>query len=529
MRSLHKLGLLGSLLLVACSGAAPDAALGEPEGAAPAAPSGAAGEEGADDGDLDALILGAGKIDTTKKADPEPVEIRKEQDAEITENNASFSCTQTRYSLTKVPEKFVALNPNADVLWPGSLVQGKSMAGGILDPIPVRRAPGTITLTLASGGGGPFFKKMEEPSLSAAIQAQNEILASYTGATPAKFSYSYSSIHSSEQLAVAVDANVEGTNWSAAAALSVNTNDAKSRYLIQFTQEYFTMAFDPPKGPSGVLAKDVTREDLEPYVGAGNPPVYVSSVTYGRIFYMLFESSVSQLELEAAVKGSYNGAAVGASLSASAAYKKVINESSVKAYGLGGNAQDAIGAVTGNDQFEKIANFLTNGANFDKSNPGVPISYTIRYLGDSSQVKLALTTEYTAKNCVPNVMGCDGVKGSGKTLDACGVCGGDGSSCTKSCGAAAIRHRRSNGAFVTFNLAAADHGTITSFPNGYHTEYHFPTCRGIGWQSINLRCNNGSWSYDGTQSFWDNALCHGNNNDAWSSNGNSIVTGYSEK
>ena len=73
----------------------------------------------------------------------------------------------------------------------------------------------------------------------------------------------------------------------------------------------------------------------------------------------------------------------------------------MKAYGLGGNAELAINAVTGNDQFEKIRTFLVSGANFDKDNPGVPISYTIRHLTDASQVKLALTTEYTAKDCVP--------------------------------------------------------------------------------------------------------------------------------
>ena len=40
----------------------------------------------------------------------------------------------------------------------------------------------------------------------------------------------------------------------------------------------------------------------EPYVGPANPPVYIGSVTYGRIFYLLFESSASQTDLEAAVK-----------------------------------------------------------------------------------------------------------------------------------------------------------------------------------------------------------------------------------
>jgi thiol-activated cytolysin len=181
------LSMLG--LLVACSGADESALDGEQGGSAPGQSGEGAAAQGDREGEINALVAGAGHLSTDKKADPEPVKTGDAQTLEVPgENGTTMLCTQTPYSLTKVPEKFVALNPNADVLWPGSLVQGKSMAGGILDPIPVKRAPGTITLTLSSGGGGPFFKKMEEPSLSAATQAQNEILESYTGATPAKFS-----------------------------------------------------------------------------------------------------------------------------------------------------------------------------------------------------------------------------------------------------------------------------------------------------------------------------------------------------
>lgn len=481
------------------------------------------GETGDRAREINDLIAGAGLLMSDKSADIEPKKVADKPALEIPgADNTVFSCTQTEYSLTKVPEKFVALNPNADVLWPGSLVQGKSMAGGILDPVPVKRAPGTIVLTLASGGGGPFYKQLENPSLGEAIQAQNEILDSYTGATPAKFAYSYTSIHSSEQLKVAVEANVSGTNWSASAALAVNTSDAKSRFLIQFTQEFFTMAFEPPQGAAGVFDPSVTKKDLEPYAAAGNPPVYVASVTYGRMFYILFESSASQTELDAAVSGAYSGLAVNASVNASAAWKKVINESTVKAHGLGGNAELAIGAVAGADQFDKISTFLTKGANFDKSNPGVPISYTIRHLTDSSQVKLALTTEYTAKNCTPVAFGCDGVRDSGKVNDVCGVCGGDGSSCR---GCAADAFRTDRGSAVTFNVAAADHGTRVHFPNGSYYHYDFPRCYRIQWSSITLVCNAGSWSFDGTQSFRDDALCHGDSNTSWSDGRNFIVTG----
>ncbi len=536
MRTFIKLGSLSLVALVVACSSAPDAqtAITAPAGDVPAAQNGAAGGEtagavqGADEAaKINALVASAGRLVTDKKADAAPVEKGTPTTLQVPgAGGTTYQCKYTDYSLTKVPEKFVALNPNADVLWPGSLVQGKSMAGGILDPVPVKRAPGTITLTLASGGGGPFFKKMDEPSLSSATQAQNEILANYTGKTPAKFSYSFQSIYSSEQLAVAVDANVEGTNWSAAAALSVDKKDEKSRYLIQFSQEYFTMAFDAPQGAAGVFAKGVTAEDLAPYAAAGNPPVYVSGVTYGRIFYILFESASSSLDLEAAVKGSYSGPSISGSVAASASWKTTINESTVKAFGLGGNAELAINAVTGNDQFEKIRTFLVSGANFDKENPGVPISYTIRNLTDSSQVKLALTTEYTAKDCVPQATGCDGVLGSKKVLDTCGVCGGNGTTCD-ACAAATIQHRH-NGAYVNFNLGSGVHKDEVVFPDGTYYGYSFPgPCQRVTWNNIRVQCLDGTWTIEPNGSLDGDNNCFVDKNASWSSDDNSITTGGS--
>jgi thiol-activated cytolysin len=528
MRTHIKLGSLSLIaLVVACGSATPDAENAGAPGDVPVAQEGATnGSDGDEAGKINALVAAAGHLSTDKKADAAPVALTQPKTLQVPgEGGTTYQCKYTDYSLTKVPEKFVALNPNADVLWPGSLVQGKSMAGGILDPVPVKRAPGTITLTLASGGGGPFFKKMDEPSLSAATQAQNEILASYTGKTPAKFSYSFQSIYSSEQLAVAVDANVEGTNWSAAAALSVDKKDEKSRFLIQFSQEYFTMAFDAPQGAAGVFAKGVTAEDLAPYAAAGTPPVYVSGVTYGRIFYILFESKASSLDLEAAVKGSYSGPSVSASGSASASWKQVINESTVKAYGLGGNAELAINAVTGTDQFEKIRTFLVSGANFDKDNPGVPISYTIRHLTDASQVKLALTTEYTAKDCVPQKTGCDGVLGSGKVADKCGVCGGDGTTCD-SCAASTLQARVSNGAYVNFNVGAANHGHEAVFPDGSYYKYTNAYCHRIFWGNVRIACHDGAWSFSGGQSIRGDIQCNSDSNASWAQDPDSISTGW---
>ncbi len=475
-------------------------------------------------GDIDQLVGSAGRLSTDATPDLEPVKIGTKPASTVTdERGASFTCAQTNYRLTKIPEKFVALNPNADVLWPGSLVQGKSMASGILDPIPVKRAPGTITLALASGGAASLFQELNEPSLSSAIQAQNDILSLYSGATPAKFSYSYTSAHSASQIAVAVEANVTGGSWTAGATLSINTSDEKSRFLIQFTQEYFTMAFNPPEGASGVFAPEVTAEKLKPYVSNGNPPVYVSAVTYGRIFYIMFESKVSKAELEASVRGSFGGAATG---SASVKWKNVINESTVKAYGLGGNAEVAISAVTGTDQFEKVSKFLSTGANFDKSSPGVPISYSLRHLADASQVRLALTTEYTVRDCQPVASGCDGTMGSTKVVDECGVCGGDGSTC-KACPAESLQSWGTNGAYVSFNVGAGLHGANVTFPDGHFSKWATLSCNGISWGNVLFSCSAGHW-YFTRGSLNESSGCGANKNEAWSNGTHSITTGYAK-
>ena len=45
-------------------------------------------------------------------------------------------------------------------------------------------------------------------------------------------------------------------------------------------------------------------DDLAPYMGPGNPPTYISSVTYGRRFVLLIESTSSTTEMKASIRAS---------------------------------------------------------------------------------------------------------------------------------------------------------------------------------------------------------------------------------
>jgi hypothetical protein len=59
----------------------------------------------------------------------------------------SYRCNDTPYSLTTTPEKITTFDPNADVLWPGALIQGGPFQQGVLAALPLtERAPLEISI-----------------------------------------------------------------------------------------------------------------------------------------------------------------------------------------------------------------------------------------------------------------------------------------------------------------------------------------------------------------------------------------------
>jgi hypothetical protein len=145
-----------------------------------------------------------------------------------------------------------------------------------------------------------------------------------------------------------------------------------------------------------VFAPGVTPEDLDPYIGPGNPAAYISSVAYGRRFYILVESTESQTEIEAAIRASYDAAAAGVDIDAEARYVSELSEVRIKVHAQGGDQSLAL--ATFNGDFNAVREFLTDGADF---RTGVPLVYTLRALKDKRNVSVKVATTYSVKDCVP--------------------------------------------------------------------------------------------------------------------------------
>lgn len=308
-------------------------------------------------------------------------------------------CSYTRYTETAHYDKFVAFQPNSATLWPGNVVRGIDAQAGLLTPVGVKLAPVTFSVSLENLANSPVGE-MNEPSLSAFRDARNEILAGgVTGATAASLDFDIVEVNSESQIAVALGA---GITWPGgpeiAGSFDFSSSNKKTKILVNFTQSYYTIDVDAPTTPKDFFDPSVTVDDLKPFAGPGNPPLYVQSITFGRRVIFSIESDQSAESVKAALEATYKGA-VDVNVNVSAEDKNTLASSSIQAFVLGGSGAEATGAVSG---FEGLLSYIKNGGDYSKDSPGAPIAYKLAYL-DNAVTKLAFTTEYSERNCTQNV------------------------------------------------------------------------------------------------------------------------------
>ncbi|MBI4955510.1 MAG: thiol-activated cytolysin family protein [Myxococcales bacterium] len=320
-------------------------------------------------------------------------------DCPVNGQEGEVFCTYKHYAEVAHYEKFVAFQPNSATLWPGVVVKGLDAAEGMLTPVGVELAPVTFSVSLENIANSPVGY-MDLPSLSAFRDARNAILGGgVTGATPASLDFDILEVHSESQIAVALGA---GLNWPGGAEIAGSFNFSssakKTKILVNFTQAYYTIDVDAPTTPKDFFTDDVTVDDLLPYTGNDNPPLYVQSITFGRRVLFSIESDETASAVKAALEATYKGA-VDVTASVSVEQKTTLASSTIKAFVLGGSGGEATGAVSG---VEGLMGYIKNGGNYSQESPGAPIAYKLAYL-DNTATKLAFTTEYSERECHQNV------------------------------------------------------------------------------------------------------------------------------
>ncbi len=311
------------------------------------------------------------------------------------QREGDYQCTSQNLQETRQYDKLVALSANSESLWPGAIVAGDSVYTGLFTQLVLDRAPLAVSVSLENLAGGKSTI-MQRPSLSDFREAIGHILqANVTGATPANIYSEIEEVHSEQQLTLALGASVSYVGVKVNADFNWNQRDVMSRYVVKYTQAYYTVDVDQPAEASAFFTPAVTVDHVRAKMGPGNPPVYVSSITYGRMLVFTFESRYSSEELGAALDFAYKGG-VEVTGNTSVKYRDVISSSKITAYVLGGSGGVAAESI---DSYDALMNFIKTGGNYSRESPGAPIAYKLAYLKDNSPARLSFTTDYSVKEC----------------------------------------------------------------------------------------------------------------------------------
>lgn len=242
--------------------------------------------------------------------------------------NLDYRCQAEEQERVLETNEIMSPDQNFGVLWPGAIIQGNSVESGELKPLLLDRAPLTMTINVDA----PVTSiVVDVPNSVNAQQAVSDLKRSVdpnlngdnAPSTPGTIDYISEAANSFQQsmVSMGVTAGYSAPMAPAlggSASMSLTRSYRKQTIIVRLIQRLFTIevADDLPalREPAGFFAPSVSLEDImaeeqDGNIGPENLPMYVKSVTYGRIiiFTLTSTTATSASNLEAAVQASYDG------------------------------------------------------------------------------------------------------------------------------------------------------------------------------------------------------------------------------
>jgi hypothetical protein len=319
-----------------------------------------------------------------------------------------FICDVSEYRMDKNLHETTVFSVNDVSLWPGSIVRGADINKGVLNPIVADRAPLTIGTDLTGLSAEEGSREIADPNNLTAQGAFNEIVQAYLdgpggGTIGAKLSFTETFIEEFNQSMLDLGISTSWWNWGSGSiqtGLSVSTENYASSYMCRFSQVYFTVSVDPPSQPADMFAPGIQPDDLEGYMEDGDPPCYVSSVTYGRTGFLAVHSNASKDSVRLSVNAAFESMGWDTETQLNTEFVNILNSSEIKILIRGGDASDGVIPIIG-DPIQGMKAWIENGAVLENASDAVPISYTVRYLKDSRLASFAYANEWTVEDCRP--------------------------------------------------------------------------------------------------------------------------------
>ncbi|HVI48588.1 MAG TPA: thiol-activated cytolysin family protein [Chitinophaga sp.] len=269
------------------------------------------------------------------------------------------------------------------LIFAGALLQGNSLADLDLKPIADYQGkvkPITVSVSLSARR---VSGTINNPSLSATRTFISDILSQNNiGTQTAGYSFSMERFTAYDELKLAFGSNVKtGALFFKKESTSTETRTKiakRSGLYVKFVQKNFTLDLDlPDKG--NLMQDTVNLQGLSKYF-----PVYVSSITYGRMGILAIESDSSYEATYEAYNTAFKALFVSGTNTLTTEQKRIIDQADMRIYLVGTDGDGSVQTIRGLNEFLALA---TKGRTFSASAPGIPIYCSLSYLSDNSIVK----------------------------------------------------------------------------------------------------------------------------------------------
>ncbi|MBX2883408.1 MAG: thiol-activated cytolysin family protein [Granulosicoccus sp.] len=322
--------------------------------------------------------------------------------------NVTASCTTQGWGASKVREltNVVGLGLSGTTLYPGALLQGRDYENGQFVPITIPRSTGNLYMTGLVLDPGAQYQATDIPISGGNVnQAIQELITDYNvQGTTANASYEEQQTYSYESMLFDLGIDARYGLAKMEADLNIDSSKARNYVYSKFTQVFYDIVFEDPELDSSVFRDGASYSDPEGQIGPGNPPLYVSKVSYGRMVFFVAESEHDAQEVRVALNAAVRGAGSDLTVDSGLTYKEVLAKSRVYYYVAGGGADLALAPIASaspDQMFNAVKSFISDrsSANFSASNPGAPIAYTLNYLKDRKPARMSYTVNYDKKDC----------------------------------------------------------------------------------------------------------------------------------
>ena len=309
-----------------------------------------------------------------------------------------YEIVMRRYNEFSVADLMSEATIEKTILYPGSILRGESFLNGKYDPVVLHNSFNPVTLFLIINGSNREIKKNVIPKGSEVFQALTDLTLGNSAFfsskyIPANYTYESEKVTTEESFKKTINLHVKASFAGIANSsfdYDYNKSNVKSSsyILVKLRQTVYSAGIDPVHWSNWVQG-DINVLDSGPY-----EPVYISSIDYGRVAYLLIETKKSSQETGNMVKGAVDfkigRISAGGNYQKNEEFKKLFNSNKIKVSVLGGPSK----IVTNYDQFMDYMELFGEENAIASS---APISYTIRRLKDNTQVDIVNTYEEVKK------------------------------------------------------------------------------------------------------------------------------------